>query len=965
MPGEMQMPARGAARRVAGKEVRLFFASPVAWLFLASFVGASLFSFFWVESFFARNIADVRPLFEWMPRLLIFLSAALTMRMWSEERKTGTLEHVLTQPVALWHFVLGKFRACFFLLILALLATIPLPITVALIANLDWGPVVAAYLATTLLGGAYISIGLYVSSRTDNSIVALIGTVALCGIVYLLGSAPVAGYFDSNVAEIFRLLGSGSRFDSITRGVLDVRDLAYYCSLIVIFLSLNILALEKGRWARGAAKRHHFQWRFATLLVVANIILGNVWLYRMTNLRLDLTEGQLYSISEPTYEYLNKLQEPLLIRAYFSAKTHPMLSPLIPQLRDLIKEYQLAGKGKVHIEFIDPANHPDLENEANQLYGIHATPFQIADRYQSSLMSTYFNILVKYGDEFESLDFTKLIEVKTDTSAQAEVLLRNPEFEITRAIKNVLFRYQLGGELFDGINEPVEFIAYISSDDILPKRLINYKKSIQKHLGNLELETQGKFSVRFIEPEAKNGLVAKQIEDQWGFKPMIASLDAEREFYFYLTLADKHQVVQIPTEQFNAANFEQQLDIALKRFASDFTKTVSLVVPPVNEKMARYHLGAPTFINLERLITQDYSIRLDDLSNGHVNPEADILAVLAPHRLTEAQLFAIDQFLMRGGTLILATSPYSTELSGGKLRLQDWDSGLGEWLAHNKITIAKALVMDEQNSPFPAPIIRNSGEYEFQDVQVIDYPYFIDVRSPGVTRGHPITSSLPQLTIAWPSPVEVEKTRDRKVTSILRSSDKSWISKKANIMPARDENGNLNFPPEGSQHPVDIGIIVQGKFESWFAGKPYPPTIIEGPTDTGINTVIQHSAKSARIILFASNDFLDDQILNVQVTAAGTQYVGPLELFMNTLDWAVQDDALLKIRSHGNFNRTLPSLDRTTQQILEYINYALSMGFLLFLGAIHRIRKSLRKRHYRIALTKISERPARATRAAQ
>jgi ABC-2 type transport system permease protein len=82
------------ARRVARKEIRSFFASPVAWLFLACFAAVSLFVFFWAESFFARNIADIRPLFEWMPILLIFLCAALTMRMWSEERRSGTLEHV-------------------------------------------------------------------------------------------------------------------------------------------------------------------------------------------------------------------------------------------------------------------------------------------------------------------------------------------------------------------------------------------------------------------------------------------------------------------------------------------------------------------------------------------------------------------------------------------------------------------------------------------------------------------------------------------------------------------------------------------------------------------------------------------------------------------------------------------------------------------------------------------------------
>ena len=101
------------ARRVAQKEILLFFASPVAWLFLATFSAAAFFIFFWVESFCARNTADIRPLFEWMPILLIFLCAALTMRMWSEERRSGTLEHVLTQPAPLWRFVWGKFRACF------------------------------------------------------------------------------------------------------------------------------------------------------------------------------------------------------------------------------------------------------------------------------------------------------------------------------------------------------------------------------------------------------------------------------------------------------------------------------------------------------------------------------------------------------------------------------------------------------------------------------------------------------------------------------------------------------------------------------------------------------------------------------------------------------------------------------------------------------------------------------------
>ncbi len=940
------MLSQGIARRVASKEIRVFFSSPAAWLFLASFAAANLFIFFWVESFFARNVADVRPLFEWMPRLLIFLSAALTMRMWSDERRTGTLEHVLTQPVGIWQFVLGKFLACFILLLLALFSTVPLPISIALIANLDWGPVIAAYLATTLLGGAYISIGLYVSARTDNAIVALIGTVAVCTVVYLLGNTTVAGFFDSNRAETLMLFSSGARFDSITRGVLDIRDLVYYLSVIVTFLTLNIFALEKERWAHGGAVKRHLQWRVAAFLVIANVLLANIWLNRITNLRLDLTEGQLYSISKPTFDHLEQLQEPLLIRGYFSEKTHPLLLPLIPQLRDLIREYEVAGKGKVRVEFLDPADKPTLEKEANSLYGIHATPFQIADRYQSALRSSYFNILVRYGDEFETLGFSDLIEVKTGNNTQAEVLLRNPEFDITRAIKNVLYAYQVGGELFDGINSDVEFIAYVSRDELLPDMLLEYKNAIHQTLDKFKVQAQGKFSVRFIEPEARDGMVARQIDQQWGFKPMVTAADSDREFFFYLTLADSRQVVQLPTDQFNTAQFQAQLEAGLKRFASGFTKTVSLLTPKIDERMATYHLGGPTFINLERLITKDYSIRVDDLASGRVNPDADILAVVAPHRLTQQQIFAIDQFVMRGGTLILVSSPYSAELSGGQLRMLEWESGLEGWLAHHGIEIGKSLVMDKQNSPFPAPVIRNSDHYEFQDVELIDYPYFIDLRAPGLAVGHPVTSSLPQLTMAWASPIKVDRVQSRSVTPLLRSSKKSWLSNSAKVRPERNAAGELSFDEQGQKHPVDVGVIVQGRFESWFSDKPYPLSSTDEPGDTGIKTVIEHSPKSARIIVYASNDFLDDQILNAVVTAAGSQYLGPLELFMNTLDWAVQDEGLLKIRSGGNFNRTLPHMDRITQKRIEYLNYAASCLYLLILAAIHRVRKILRKRYY-------------------
>ena len=137
-------------RTVARRELAVFFATPAAFIFFGAFLAATLFIFFWVETFFSRNIADVRPMFEWMPLLLIFLAAAITMRVWSEEHRAGTLEPLLSAPVRLPVLVAGKFVACLGMVAIGLLLTLPLPVTVAFLGQLDWGPVLGGYLGADL-----------------------------------------------------------------------------------------------------------------------------------------------------------------------------------------------------------------------------------------------------------------------------------------------------------------------------------------------------------------------------------------------------------------------------------------------------------------------------------------------------------------------------------------------------------------------------------------------------------------------------------------------------------------------------------------------------------------------------------------------------------------------------------------------------------------------------------------------
>ncbi|MFV0278512.1 MAG: Gldg family protein [Parahaliea sp.] len=939
------MSAPKVVRRVAMKELGSLFASPVAWLFLALFAALTLFVFFWVETFFARNVADVRPLFQWMPLLLAFLAPAITMRAWSEERGRGTLEHVLTLPAGIGRFVFGKFLASLALLVLALITTLPLPVTVALIAQLDTGPVIAGYLAALLLGAAYLSIGLFVSACTGNSMVALIASVSLCGGLYLLGSPFLTGFFDDTTGNWLRALGSGSRFGSICRGVVDVRDLYYYLCLCGVFLTLNVYALERSRWSRARSQRHR-NWRVVSTLIIINLLLANAWLPLAPGLRFDMTQGRQYTLSDSTRDLIDRLEEPLLLRGYFSARNHPQLAPLIPRLRDLMEEYAIASHGRIEVEIVDPTRHPELEQEAMDRYGLRATPFQVADRHQTTLINTWFQVLISYGDSFETLGFSQLVEVQAAASGQAEVRLRNPEYNLTRAIRDVLYSYRSSGDLFTGIDHPLELVGYASDDQRLPPLLRSYRSAIATQLADIVQESGGLLSVRWVDPAASG--TTDELRRELGISPMTSASGSgdQSELYFQLALESDGQLVQLPAGRFDPEQFRDTLRAGLRRFASGFTRTVALAVPAVQPEMVQHHLGAPTFNRLQRSVSDDYNLRLEQLEDGQVGNEADILVVLAPHRLAAAAVYAIDQFLMRGGTVILATSPYSVEITGGQMRLLDWDSGLDDWLAFHGVHIDRALVLDPQASPFPTPVIRQSAGHQFHDVQLLDFPYFIDLRPPGLNSHHPASANLEQVTLGWASPLRVEPREPRQDETLLRSSAQAWQSSSRDISPRLDAGARVHFEPAAERASYVLGAVLQGRFPSYFSSHPLPPALADERASEPL-TLLGHSPRSARLVVFASNDFLDDQMLNASIAARGTQYSGAVELFVNTIDWALQDSTLLQIRAHGHFNRSLPAMSLEAQRAIEYFNYALALAWLLLLAGLAWCWRGLRRRHYR------------------
>lgn len=945
-------------RNVAIKELFGFFSSITAFLFFGAFLAVTLFVFFWVDTFFARNIADVRPMFEWMPVLLIFLVSSLTMRMWSEERRAGTIEFLLTLPVSNVELVLGKFAACLSLITIALILTLPIPITVAFLGQLDWGPVFGGYLATLFLAAAYTAIGLNISARTDNQIVSLILSVLVCGLFLLVGSEGVTSLFNSNIGEVLKLFGSGSRFQSITRGVIDFRDLYYYICITGVFLSLNILSLERLRWSGNSSNPRHTKWNTITALCIANLVACNFWLQQIAWARVDLTEGQIYSISPATRKYISRLTEPLVIRGYFSKKTHPLLQPLVPKIRDLLKEYAIASNGKIRVEIIDPLEKPELEKEASEKYDIKPVVFQTASKYQAALTNSYFDLLILYGDQFQKLSWKDLIEVKARSMKDVEVDLRNPEYDITSTIKKVMYSYQGSGNPFLNIDKPVKFTGYISKDASLPRQVLTLKQMLVEILETLKKESNGKLSVQFIDPDADGGKVARQIQSSFGFRPMALSVLDPRSFWFYMTLQCADQVVRVPLPDAARKDaLDRSIQSALKRFSKGFLKTVGLYVPYYMPK----DQFPQEFSTLRQYLSDSYAVQDVDFEQGLVPSDIDLLLIVDPRHFTNKQVFAVDQFLMKGGTVMLATSPFEGVVDK-TIRCNNVRSGLEDWLKNSGIDIENTMVLDSQNLPLPIPVRREIRGFTIQDTRLAPYPYFIDVGRKGMDKDNGLTAGLDEVLVTWSSPISIdkEKNKQRHVLEVLHSSPESWTAKTTFVEPKYSEDQPLGVPVSNDKGAQLLAVCIEGSFDSYFKNKKSP--LLDANTAPGspsqqpevVSSIIDRSPDSGRIILFGSNSFLNDKILWLATQSLSVRYLKPVELIHNAVDWSLEDRDLLSIRGRGHFARTLHPMSERLELIFEYLNYGLALVGLAVIWLIRRHFRLRNRQRFEALLSSIS-----------
>ncbi len=240
-----------AVMAIMRRELRAYFVTPLAYVFIVIFlIGANVLTFY-VGHFYARGLADLQPFFEFHPWLYLFLVPALSMRLWAEERKSGTLELLLTLPVSLTQAMLGKFLAAWAFIALALALTGPIWLTVNYLGHPDNGVILAGYLGSLLMAGAFLAIGCCLSTLTRSQVVAFVLTAAMCFVLLLAGDSTVldmlTGIVPPWLLHAIAALSLLTHFESISRGVLDLRDTLYFVLSIVFWLTAGVMLLELGR----------------------------------------------------------------------------------------------------------------------------------------------------------------------------------------------------------------------------------------------------------------------------------------------------------------------------------------------------------------------------------------------------------------------------------------------------------------------------------------------------------------------------------------------------------------------------------------------------------------------------------------------------------------------------------------------------------------------------------------------
>lgn len=383
---------------IARKEFAAFLNSAVAYTIIVPFLLIS--TFLYLRIALSSGEANMRPFFDLLPWFLLLVAPALSMRLLTEEYRNNTLELLFAHPLSEFQIVLGKFLGALGFFGLMLLSTIGMPLSVVVFSNADPGQILGQYLGAFFLGGSFLAIGLAASAYVRNSISSFLLGAAVSFILLIIGLDFIAVLFPYPFSRIVADISILNRSESISRGVLDIRDLTYFLTLIGVCLTVTTSKLAERKFAENPAEKRKLT-AALTLLVTIGVLV-NVALLSFP-VRLDLTAGRLFTLSPGTRQALTSLPDLVTIRLFASRDLPAEMQGAYRDVYDTLRDYQRLSN-KVQVVVKDPATDLEAAGQARSA-GIQEIQFNKVGSGKFEVQSGFLGLSIHYGDKSETIPF--------------------------------------------------------------------------------------------------------------------------------------------------------------------------------------------------------------------------------------------------------------------------------------------------------------------------------------------------------------------------------------------------------------------------------------------------------------------------------------------------------------------------------------------------------------------------------
>jgi len=409
---------------IARKELRGYFDHPTAYILLVVFLVLNFFFYF--RGVFLTNQASLRSMFDLLPWVFLFFIPAVTMGALAEERRLGTIEVALSQPIRDGELLLGKFLGDLGFIAIALAATLFVPLLLLLGGKPDFGVIVAQYIGAILLAGGITAVGLFASALTRNQITAFIVATAVTFTLMMVGTEVVQIGLPAWIAGPLGQLGILPRFANVARGVIDLRDIVYFVSLCAAFLSLAHWLLLRDRLSRKGQLYRNL--RLGTVMIVAIAVVANLFGNYIPG-RLDLTSERLYTLSDGTKAILRDLDDVVTITFFVSNELPPQVQLVERDVSDVLRDFRRYGRGNVQVIRKHPDQSEDARQEAQQL-GVTAVQFNVVRQEELQVKQGWLGLAVQYAGESEVIPFVgdyRTLEYQLATNAWRLTRARTPK----------------------------------------------------------------------------------------------------------------------------------------------------------------------------------------------------------------------------------------------------------------------------------------------------------------------------------------------------------------------------------------------------------------------------------------------------------------------------------------------------------------------------------------------------------